>query len=78
MGGPNISKLMFKGGVALFAFDLSHDLWADLGHVYAKRTGNLGVELTFREPLPDPVTLVVYQEHDAMLEVDAFRNVVLV
>ncbi|XP_067671738.1 uncharacterized protein F54H12.2-like [Haliotis asinina] len=74
----NLTLDEFRNGFTLWVVDLMADLGADEGHNYPRHTGKLGLELQFAEPLPHPVTLVCYEEYESVLEIDRFRNALMV
>ncbi|XP_067685277.1 uncharacterized protein F54H12.2-like [Haliotis asinina] len=74
----NLTIDEFRNGFTLWVVDLTADLGADEGHNYPRHTGKLGLELQFAEPLPRPVTLVGYEEYESVLEIDRFRNALMV
>ncbi|XP_070546920.1 uncharacterized protein [Ptychodera flava] len=73
--GININRYEYENGYTLFAFDLTVDLSADGGHLNLVKEGNLGIELQFRQALPNTVNLLVYGELDNVIEIDRDRNV---
>ncbi|XP_070556390.1 uncharacterized protein F54H12.2-like [Ptychodera flava] len=73
--GININHYEYDNGYTLFAFDLTSDLSADGGHLNLVKEGNLGIELQFRQALPNTVNLLVYGELDNIIEIDRDRNV---
>ena len=73
--GNSISREQFKDGCALFAFDLSPQL--DSGEVGFEliKHGNLRIEIHFARATPRTLTVIVFAEHDNLLEIDRDRNV---
>ena len=69
----------YTRGFTLWVVDLTPDLSADEGGTHHPRqTGKLGLELQFAESVPHPVTLVCYEEYENVLEIDRFRNALMV
>ncbi|XP_070546113.1 uncharacterized protein F54H12.2-like [Ptychodera flava] len=73
--GIDINRYEYDNGYTLFAFDLTPDLSADGGHLNLIKEGNLGIELQFRQALPNTVNLLVYGELDNVIEIDRDRNI---
>ena len=73
--GNNISRENFTNGHSLFAFDMTPDLSADAGLFNSIKQGNLRVELSFAEELPNSVNLLVYAEFNNIIEIDRNRNI---
>ena len=65
----------FKGGSALYGFDLSQDTLCrhDNKTIY----GSIDVVLRFGNPLPDTTTMLVYSVRDSNIQIDQHRNVIL-
>ncbi|XP_046358378.2 uncharacterized protein F54H12.2-like [Haliotis rufescens] len=68
----------FTQGYTLWVVDLTPDLGADEGINYPRHTGKLGLEIQFGQALEDPVTLICYEEYENVLEIDRFRNAMMV
>ena len=72
----DISQNDFKGGSALFYFNLSADQKSDKNFELVKN-GNIRLEITFSEPLTESVNVIVYSEYQNLIEIDKHRNVFL-
>ena len=70
----DISQNDFKGGSALFCFDLSADRKSDENFELVKN-GNIRLEITFSEPLTESVNVIVYSVYQNLIEIDKHRNV---
>lgn len=70
-----IGREDFDRGYSLFVFNLNpgEDTEA-LSPVY---NGSLRLEMRFRQPLPNTVTLIVYACYDSILEIDSKRQVLV-
>lgn len=65
-------------GYTLFCFDLTQDLCSDTGeHNNPRRTGELSLRLKFDKALLRPVSVFIYMEYNAMVEIDRTRTVLL-
>ena len=56
-------------------FDLIPDLAASEGHISPVESGNIRIELTFKEALNEAVTCILYLEYDNSVRVDSLRTV---
>ena len=74
--GLHISRTDFRGGYAMYAFDLTPDL-ADGDHFNLIKEGSVRVDMSFRAALPNTINIIVYGEFENILEIDGARNVVL-
>ena len=72
--GNGISLSEYPKGFSLFAFDLSPDLWEG-DHFQLIRSGNLRLELHFKNPLPATIDVLVYAEFSNVIECDKARNI---
>ena len=68
----DISQNDFKGGSALFCFDLSADRKSDKNFELVKNS-NIRLEITFHEPLTESVNVIVYSEYQNLIEIDKHR-----
>ncbi|XP_071094919.1 uncharacterized protein F54H12.2-like [Haliotis cracherodii] len=68
----------FTQGYTLWVVDLTPDLGADEGINYPRHTGKLALEIQFGQALEDPATLICYEEYENVLEIDRFRNAMMV
>jgi hypothetical protein len=75
--GNDISRSEYPYGYCLFPFDLTPDLSAHERHWKIQRTGNLGIELRFSQPLNTTVTVIIFAEFDNLIEIDKDRNIVM-
>ena len=71
--GNQISRSDYAKGYTLYAFDMTPDL-AIGGHFNLRRNGNVRLEMQFEHALPRSVSVIVYAEYDAIVEVDKTRN----
>ena len=74
--GNDISRSDYANGYTLYAFDLTPDLCSG-GHFNLIRSGNVRLELAFRDPLINTVNVLVYAEYDSILEIDKSRNILI-
>ena len=74
--GMDLTKDDFRGGNALFAFDLTPDLGSCGENFELGKNGNLRLEVHFAQALPATVNAVIYAEFDNLLQIDKSRNVV--
>jgi len=72
--GLSLDRYEYSHGNTLYAFDLSPDLTDD-DHFDLIKTGSVRIQAKFSEALAEPVTLIVYAEHQNLLEIDRNRNV---
>jgi len=61
-------------GYALFGFDINPLDLTD-STMYLEKTGSVKLELKYSKPLAEAVTLIVYAEHQKVLEIDKHRQV---
>ena len=74
--GDRFSRDDFGQGYTLFGFDLTPDDRCDGGCFHLTRKGNLRIEMHFATALEQTVTVVVYSEFEAVLEIDKGRNII--
>ena len=72
--GCNISPGEYKGGYALFCFDLSPSL-LDGSQAELLRSGSLRLEIGFKNALTDAVHVIVYGQFDGLIEINQARQV---
>ncbi|XP_054709220.1 uncharacterized protein F54H12.2-like [Uloborus diversus] len=72
--GLYLSREEFPDGYCLFHFDLSPDL-CDVAHLNLVRHSNLRLELKFKVPLPQTISLMVYAEFENLIEINKARNI---
>ena len=70
----DVSREDYEYGYTLFCFDLTPDL-GENDHFSLIKSGSVRVNLTFAEPLPQTVNVIVYAEFQNVLEIDRNRNV---
>lgn len=69
-----INRSDYGKGYTLYAFDLTPDL-ANGGHTNLRKNGNVRLEMQFENALTRSVSVIVYAEYDAVVEVDKSRNI---
>lgn len=74
--GICISRNEYPEGFTLYAFDLTPTQASCCGAFNLLRQGNLKLEMRFKEPLKETVSVVLHLTYENMLEVDGARNVV--
>ena len=62
-------------GYTFFGFDLTPDA-CDGGCLHLVQNGNLRIEIHFAEALAQTVNVIVYDEFEAVLEIDKGRNII--
>ena len=67
----------FLNGYNLYAFDLTPDATNQGLHRHLIKSGSLRLEMDFSNPLPHPVTVVLFAVIDAKLEITKLRDVIL-
>ena len=73
--GNAISREQYKDGCALFAFDLTPQMdSSEVGFELIKH-GNIRIEIHFAIATARTLTVIVFAEHDNLLEIDQDRNV---
>ena len=73
--GNELTRDDFGNGYTLFGFDLTPDA-CDGGCFHLVHKGNLRIEIHFAAPLAQTVNVVVYDESEAVLEIDKGRNII--
>lgn len=72
-----INRDTYAKGNCIFGFNFAPDL-ADsgcvAGHLSAMKQGSLNVKLIFKEPLKEPVNVLLVNEFDKLLEINNERN----
>jgi len=71
-----ITREDYKGGYALYAFDLTADL-AETDHFNLVKHGSVRLALRFAEATPHTVSVIAYAEFDNLLEIDRDRNLLV-
>ena len=59
----------------MLLFDLTADLAASEGHTSPVESGNICIELSFKEALKEAITCLLYLEYDNSVRVDSSRTV---
>ena len=73
--GNAISREQYKDDCALFAFDLTPQMdLSEVGFELIKH-GNIRTEIHFATATARTLTVIVFAEHDNLLEIDQDRNV---
>jgi hypothetical protein len=73
--GNDISLKNYVGGYGLIGFHVYGGGGTSGAFTHPKRAANLRLEATFSSALTKAVTVIVYGEFNALLEIDAARNV---
>ena len=73
--GLQITHDMFTKGFFFLLFDLTPDMGASGAHASHPESGNLRLEMKFSKPLPDAITILLYNEYDSSITIDSLRNV---
>ena len=73
--GNDISRSDYADGYTLFAFDLSPDLSCG-DHLNLIHNGNVRLEIQFAQPLDKTINVILFAEHESLLEVDKSRNII--
>ena len=68
-----ISYSDFKGGSTLFAFNLQSE-HTDGDHIERAKRGSVRLEVRFAEPLPTPISCLIFSEYDSLILIDKDRN----
>ncbi|KAF8790009.1 hypothetical protein HNY73_005097 [Argiope bruennichi] len=71
----NINYIEYKNGYALHAIDLTPDFASNESHTSVNESGNISIDLKFKEALSETVSLVVYSEFRNTIEIDRSRSV---
>jgi hypothetical protein len=74
--GNDISRAEYPNGYCLIPFDLTPDISAHEKHWNIQKSGSLGIDLRFAEPLSSTVTVIVFAEFDNLVEIDKDRNII--
>ena len=72
-----ISRENYKQGYTLIGFDVDPTTSADFRYIRQPRQGHTKLEIKFKDPLPDPVTLILYATFPEVMTIDQTRNVQL-
>ena len=63
----------FRGGNTLFVFNLNSEL-TDGEHIERAKRGSVRLEVRFSQPLPHPISCIVFGEFDSLILIDKDRN----
>lgn len=74
--GNDISREEFKDGYFLTVFDLTSDLSASSSHWSIQRNESFRIEVRFADALTAPIDMILYSEHDSLMEITKQRNVI--
>ena len=74
--GGDLTPELFSHGHSLFVYNLE-PTYPTAKYINLKKHANVRVELNFKFPLPETITVVFYAEHTALFEVDNARNVIV-
>ena len=74
--GNSISYDAYAEGYTMFCFDLSPSL-TDGDMVEPLKTGSLRLEINMKEPLENPIHIILYAQMDSCIEIDRPRQVML-
>ena len=66
----------FKTDKFFLPFDLSPDQ-CHFNHIHPIRRGDIGVELSWREKLPHPITMIVYLVYERSVRINNYNQVSL-
>ena len=66
----------FKTDKFFLPFDLSPDQ-CHFSHIHPIRKGDIGVELSWREKLPHPITMIVYLVYERSVRINNYNQVSL-
>jgi hypothetical protein len=66
--GNIITPSLYKGGMYFMSFDLTGDQ-CNMLHRHPKDQGNIDMTVVFNDPLKNPITVVVYANYDAQIEI---------
>ena len=66
----------FKTDKFFLPFDLSPDQ-CHFNHIHPIRKGDIGVELSWREKLPHPITMIVYLVYERSVRINNYNQVSL-
>ena len=68
-----VSYSDFQGGNTLFVFNLNSEQ-TDGEHIERPQRGSVRIEVRFSQPLPRPITCIVFSEFDSLILIDKDRN----
>jgi hypothetical protein len=74
--GLSFGEHAFRNGYGMFAFDLTASKQTGAMDLH-NNSGNMKIDLKFKDPLTNPVVMLVYGEFDSYFEVNANREVIV-
>jgi hypothetical protein len=74
--GIRISREAYKSVYTLFSFDIVQATNSS-SFLNLDKSGNIKLDIQFGKPLPEAVHCVVYSEHQALLEIDKYRQTII-
>jgi hypothetical protein len=74
--GNDISRDDYSQGYFLTAFDLTADQSASSSHWSIQRNGSFRIEIRFSDALKVPIEMILYSEHDSLMQITRDRNVI--
>lgn len=73
--GISFSSTDYKEGYTIFAFDIAPLDLTGPGALYLEKSGSVKICLKFSSPISEAVTLLVFSEHQRVLEINKLRQV---
>jgi len=73
--GLQITHDMYINGYFMLLFDLTPDLAASEGHTSPVESGNIRIELSFKEALKKAITSLLYLKYDNTIRVDSAKTI---
>ena len=73
--GNNITPELFKNGSCIYAFDFSPDHCNGF-HDHIDMMGKVEIEINFKEPTKESISLIILSQYDDRLVLDGARNVI--
>jgi hypothetical protein len=70
-----ITPAQFLKGSFMLAFNLTPNGCASDGHISLPENGSICIKLKFDEALAEAVTILLYKEFDASIQIVRMRNV---
>jgi hypothetical protein len=74
--GGGLTPELFAHGHALFVYNLEPTHPSDK-YINLKKHANVRLEINFKFPLPETITVVIFAEHTALFEVDNARTIIV-
>jgi hypothetical protein len=74
--GGGLTPELFANGHALFVYNLEPTNPTDK-YINLKKHANVRLEINFKDPLPETITIVIFAEHTALFEVDNARTIIV-